>query len=312
MLLVTLIIVGLVVGSWQLAHRSSPLVRRWAPSGFTRRTAGPLSVLDSGPTPRGADEVVVLLHGLGATGKYFGAFYDGLSRDRRVVIVDLLGFGHSLDEERRDFEVDDHVAALDQALDALGLAGADVVLAAHSMSATIALSWADRNLVRAQHVYLWGPPIYPDAEAAEAVGKQHGVLGRLFLLDSNWAERVCRFSCDNRELSGQLIALTAPRWPTPVSHAAARHTWAAYHGSLRALILDVDWSEVLPASVPVTIFHGDDDPIGDPSYISELVGRAELTVVPGADHHVALQRPELLFDALRRRPAQRRQTPDVE
>lgn len=286
------------IATWQLAHRMSPLVRRWSPSSFPRRTAGLLSVLDSGPTGRTGEQVLVLLHGLGATGDYFGAFYDGLSRKRRVVIVDLLGFGHSLDEERTDFGIDAHVDALDQTLAELGLAESNVVVAAHSMSTGIALTWADRNRRRARHVYLWGPPIYPRETASESVGKEYGMMGRLFALDTRWAERACRINCLNRDVSGRVMAFMAPRWPTEVSSDAGRHTWDAYHRSLQSLILDFNWSAVLPASVPVTIFHGVDDPIGDQSHIAKISGSAKVINVAGADHHIALQHPELLFDAL--------------
>lgn len=297
-LIIVVIVVLVVIGVWQLVHRTSPLVRRWAPSSFPRRAAGSLSVLDSGPTSLSTQDVVVLLHGLGATGTYFGAFYDGLSRRHRVVVVDLLGFGHSLDEFRGDFEVRDHVEALDRALGELGLGAANVVLAAHSMSAAIALTWANQHRDRVHHVYLWGPPIYPNKHAARAVGKEFGLTGRLFLLDANWAERACRTSCEHRNVSAQVMSLMAPRWPTSVSSAAARHTWESYNGSLRALILEFDWSEVLPASVPVTIFHGLDDPIGDQDHISMIAGDTKLVAIPGAGHHVALHHPELLFDAL--------------
>jgi pimeloyl-ACP methyl ester carboxylesterase len=297
-ILVTAAVAAAAIGTWQVAHRTSPLVRRWNPSSFPRRTAGPLSVLDSGPTGRPNEEVLVLLHGLGATGDYFGAFYDGLSRERRVVIVDLLGFGHSLDEERTDFSIDAHVDSLDQALDALGLNETDVVLAAHSMSTAIALTWADRNRQRTQHVYLWGPPIYPAEAASRSVGKEYGPMGRLFALDTKWAERACRINCMNRDVSGRMMALMAPRWPTEVSRDAGLHTWDAYHHSLRSLILDFNWSKVLPASVPVTIFHGADDPIGDQSHIAKLAGTAKVIKVAEADHHVALQHPELLLEAL--------------
>ncbi len=242
----------------------------------------------------------MLLHGLGATGNYFGAFYDGLSRRRRVVIIDLLGFGHSLDEERAQFGVDDHVDALDQALESLGLGQSNVALAAHSMSTAVALTWADRNRERTTHVYLWGPPIYPNAADAQSVANEYGFMGRLFALDTKWAERACRVNCWNRELSGQMMALMAPRWPTEVSSDASQHTWDAYHLSLRKLILDFDWSDVLPASVPVTIFHGADDPIGDQTHITKIVGAGDVVNVPGADHHIALEHPELLFDALDR------------
>lgn len=299
LLIVLLVLAATAAAAWQVIHRTSPLVRRWSPSSFPRRTSGPLSVLDSGSTGRPEEQVVVLLHGLGATGSYFGAFYDGLSRTRRVVIVDLLGFGHSLDEERTDFGVDAHVDALDEALDGLGVGAADVVLAAHSMSAAVALTWADRNRGRAHHVYLWGPPIYPPgADVSRSIGKEYGLMGRLFALDTKWAERACRINCMNRELSGRAMALMAPRWPIAVSGEASRHTWDAYHQSLRALLLDFSWPDVLPASVPVTVFRGADDPIGDRAHIARLVREANVVTVASSDHHVALQHPELLFDAL--------------
>lgn len=292
----TITVVGIV--AWLALHRTSSLVQRWSASSFPRHTAGSLSVRDSGTTGRPKEEVVLLLHGLGATGDYFGAFYDGLSRKRRVVIVDLLGFGHSLDEDRSDFSVDAHAAALDHALVALDLADSKVVLAAHSMSSAIALTWADRHRDRAVGVFLWGPPIYPFQAAAESVGKEYGVMGRLFALDTKWADRACRVNCWNRDFSGRMMALMAPRWPTEVSSGASLHTWQAYHGSLRSLILDFDWQRVLPPSVPVTVFHGTDDPIGDQSYTARLAAGATIVNVPGADHHVALEHPELLFDAL--------------
>ncbi len=294
----TLVVGVVVVGSWQAVHRSSSLVRRWHPSSFPRHTAGPLSVLDSGPTGRPNEEIVVLLHGLGATGDYFGAFYDGLSRRRRVVIVDLLGFGHSLDERREHFDLDDHVDALDQALDALGLMESGVVLAAHSMSTAIALTWADRNRNRTRHVYLWGPPIYPNESAAKSVASEYGLMGRLFALDTKWAERACQINCLNRNVSGKMMAVMSPRWPIEISSDASQHTWEAYHLSLRNLILDVNWSRMLPASFPVTMFHGINDPIGDQQHIAKVARNATIIDVADADHHVALQHPELLFDLL--------------
>lgn len=286
--------------AWQAIHRTAPLVRRWQPSSFPRRTAGELSVLDSGPTGRHDERIIVFMHGLGATSEYFGAFYDGLSRRDRVVIVDLLGFGHSLDEERTDFGIDDHVAALDSVLDALDVGERPIVFAAHSMASASALTWADRHRERVDHVYLWGPPIYPDETAARSVAKHYGPMGRLFLLDTKWAERACRINCANRSLSGAAMAAMAPRWPVEVSSQASRHTWEAYHLSLRNLVLEFNWSRVLPASVPVTIWRGADDPIGDAAYIKRIAGTATVVTIAGGDHHVPLHHPELLFDAIAR------------
>ena len=296
-LLAVVLFIG-AVALWQFLHRTSTLVRRWSPSSFPRHTAGPLSIRDSGSTGRPDEEVVVLLHGLGATGDYFGAFYDGLSRRRRVLIVDLLGFGHSLDEHRHDFGVEAHVDALDRAFEALALDDSNVIVASHSMSSAIALTWADRNRERTRQVVLWGPPIYSKGAAERGIGKEYGLMARLFALDTKWAERACRINCANRELSGRMMALASPRWPTPVSRGASKHTWDAYHGSLRSLILEFDWTRVLPASVPVMVFRGTKDQIGDPAYIAKLARGAAVVNVPGADHHVALEHPSLLFEAL--------------
>lgn len=258
---------------------------------------GPLGLRYSGPTRRDND-VVLLLHGLGMTGDYFGSYYDELRRDRRVLIVDLLGFGRSIDEQRSSFGLDDHVDALDEMLTELGLDSASVAGAAHSMSPAIALAWSARHPDRTDHVYLWGPPVYPDADAARDVGDEYGAMSRLFLLDTRWAELACRVNCWNRTLSGWVMAAMAPSWPTAVSRQASRHTWAAYNGSLRSLVLDVDWTALLPAEVPLTIWRGTHDTIGDDELIEKLANPASITDIDDAGHHVALRRPDLLIDEL--------------
>lgn len=47
----------------------------------------------------------------------FGADYEQLGSANRVVIPDLLGFGRSIDEQRRALEADDHMDALDELLE---------------------------------------------------------------------------------------------------------------------------------------------------------------------------------------------------
>lgn len=292
---------GTATALWQVLHRTSPLVQRWTPSTLPQRDADSLSVRDSGPPSTPGDRpTLLLLHGLGATGDYFGGVYDSIAASRRVVVPDLLGFGASLDKNRTDFSLAAHLDALDRALDALELGNSKLVLAAHSMAAAIALSWAQRHPDRIDHVYLWGPPIFADTNRARAVGANFGLMSRLLLMDTAVAEWACRLNCANRDLSGRLMSLLAPRWPTAISRDASQHTWDAYQGSLRSLVLDIDWHELLPASAPFTIWRSTDDAIGDHDHITGLNGTRSVTLVAGAGHHVALQRPDLLIDAVDR------------
>ena len=62
---------------------------RLAPGRRRAALAGGLSVRTAGD----GDRVVILLHGLAASGDYFGAGYDELAEDARLVICDLRGFG---------------------------------------------------------------------------------------------------------------------------------------------------------------------------------------------------------------------------
>jgi pimeloyl-ACP methyl ester carboxylesterase len=298
-------IVSLV--TWEIVHRRSRIVRLWNPSSFPGRFGGGLGVLEGGVVSDllgdRDPEAIVLLHGLGSTADYFGDVYEGLANTHRLVMPDLLGFGRSLDEQRVDFGIDAHVHALEGALAALGLGERRLHFAAHSMGASLALAFAKRHPDRVVGVVLWSPPVYPptsSSEAIERLGDEVGGLSRVLLADNEWAQRLCRWNCDHRRASGWVMAALAPTWPIDVSRRAALHTWDAFMGSLGSLVVDADWAELFDLDAPVTVVRGADDTIGDRAYLASVAQRASIVDVEGADHHVALTHPHLLFDLLDR------------
>lgn len=306
-LVLAVAIVGLVV--WETRHRRSDIVRAWNPSTCPGRVGGGLGVLHGG---RISDrlgpeepEAVVLLHGLGATADYFGDVYEGVARERRLVMPDLLGFGRSLDERRERFDLDAHVTALENVLDSIGLGTARLAIGAHSMGSAIALAFARRHPDRVTKVLLWSPPVLAarpldegDDTSTDGLRDHAGPMTRLFLLDTEWAHRICRWSCANRPLAGWVAAALAPRFPVPISRRSVLHTWPAYVGSLRSLVLDADWDELFATEVPVVVVRGADDEIGDLGELTRVARRADVHHVIDADHHVALTHPHLLFDLL--------------
>jgi pimeloyl-ACP methyl ester carboxylesterase len=275
---------------WAAAHMSSPAVQAWAQPSARRRTAGPLNTAITGD--RDAD-VILLLHGLGATGDYFGSLYDDLAREHLLVIPDLLGFGRSLRHDRTDFSPTAHLDALDEMFDALDLGDATVTIGAHSMGSAIALRWAQRHPTRARGIVLFGPPIYSrPADAVNAVGAA-GPMAQMFLLDTDWAHRLCRFSCSNRRASGAVMAALSPRLPIPLARQASLHTWEAYRQSIINLVIDADWPALLSVDAPVTLVRGECDRIGDIGAIVDLATDAQIANVARADHHVAITHSEL-------------------
>lgn len=288
--------VGLL--AWQIAHRTSPLVRRWTRTSFKRRAVGPLSVLDGGPPAIDSGSTVILLHGLGATSDYFGGAYDGLARRHRVLIPDLLGFGGSLDESRTDFGLEAHCRALTATFDAAGVSESRIILVSHSMSASLALEFARVHADRVVRVILLAPPVYRSEQSARAAAEHFRGFSRLFLLDEKWSRRLCRWNCEHRRLSGLLMAALAPRWPTAISTNGSQHSWDAYSGSLTALVLQADWSALFAGAANATVVRGALDDVGDVSYLSELVPSEFHIMVPGAAHHLPLSHPELLYGLL--------------
>ncbi|MEL7210172.1 MAG: alpha/beta fold hydrolase, partial [Actinomycetota bacterium] len=114
---------------------------------------------------------MLLLHGLLSSNATFGAAYDRLGGSATVVAPDLLGFGASLDEALETPGIDDHLDAIDAALDHLDLGDRPVLAAGHSLGSLLALHWGARHPERCKEVVAWCPPLFvDDAEAFGGIG----------------------------------------------------------------------------------------------------------------------------------------------
>jgi len=120
--------------------RDLPNVSAWwfKPSGSPAR----LYLLDVGP-PNAKNPPLVLFHGDGAIGnRDFYPIFAGLSRRRRVIAVDLPGFGRS-ERNGDDFAPDQMVRQVASVVDALGLRRVDVL--GHSSGGPLALLFAAQS-----------------------------------------------------------------------------------------------------------------------------------------------------------------------
>lgn len=292
---------ALGAAGWAARHFSSLAVRTWEPPTLAGQRWGRLWARSGGD---GAT-AVILLHGLVSTGDIFGAGFDRLAETHRVVVPDLLGFGRSLDETRTAFSTDDHLDALDQLAEATGALSANrIVVGAHSMGSSLALQWASRHPDRVARVVCWGAPIYPSPTAARA-HISGSTMARLFVLETDWAQRACALSCRHRLAAGLLTAATEPRLPVPIARAVPLHTWPAYRDAMRHLVINTDWAQLLTFldhnRTQLRLVWGDGDPVGDRNHAEHLVHthpEVEMTVVSGADHQLPTTNPATCVDHL--------------
>lgn len=262
---------------------------RWMPPGGRVVQTSSLSARVLGET----GPPVLLLHGLVASGLYWGGAYDRLARHHRLVVPDLLGFGRS-PRPPSGYGPDEHVSALLACLDELGIDG-PVVVGAHSLGALIALRLAATHPERVTSVVAFGPPLYPDAQTARAHVRATSPMARLFVLPGGLAETACRWTCDHRALAGQISILTHPSLPPAVAADGVQHSWASYAETLQEVILAAEGSTwVDQVGCPALLVAGDRDPVVDHDYLRQVAfthDNFELLEQSG-DHNMALRRPD--------------------
>lgn len=245
----------------------------------------------------GGTSATALLHGITGSGDIFGAGYDRLARDSRMVVPDLLGFGASLDLDREDFSLEAHLDALDDMLGVLGLDQLPLTVVGHSMGAVLALHWAARRPAVHKVVTLCAPLYISSDEVARHLSEM-GWLEKLFALETPLATRTCALMCRYRWWAQWLAVVISPQWPVPIARQGVLHTWDAYLGGMNGIIQRSGWLQVLDrldaAHVPVLMLEGARDPVpvaGRTAALADRFARVETREHPRAGHDLPVSHP---------------------
>lgn len=267
------VLAGLAATATVRLRRARRAARTWRPPAGEHRRAGPLAVRTLGD----AGSPVLLLHGLMASGVFWGATYDSLAAEHRLIVPDLLGFGGSA-RPATGYGPDDHVRALLDCLDVLGV-GEPVTIGAHSLGCLVALRMAATHPHRVSGVVGFGPPIYRDAaEAGSRIGSS-GPMARLFALPGPLARRACAWLCRHHRIATALAVLTHPRLPTAIAADAVEHSWTSYSQTMtRVILADGARRWVERVDVPIELVAGDRDPVVDRGFLTSWGATAGIDV----------------------------------
>jgi pimeloyl-ACP methyl ester carboxylesterase len=239
--------------------------------------------------------VVVLLHGLAASNRYWSGAYDELADHARLVVPDLLGFGRS---RRPDagYGPDDHADAVAHCLQDLGADDTRAVIVGHSVGALVALRLAMRwpHLVSA--VVGFAPPLFATFGDARRHLDRMGPLARVFGVDTRWAEFACEHLCQrHHRAAARLATWWRPDLPRAVALDAVEHSWASYSETLVRVVLAGDASRWIDeVDVPLRLLVGSRDRICDIDFVKHLASvsrHVEVDVWRDAGHHLPLELP---------------------
>lgn len=289
-----------LVGTWQLDGVRARRALGWSPSRADPLDAG-LYVRRLGTS----GPVLLLLHGLTASGRFWGGSFDPLAARAQLVVPDLLGFGSSPRPET-GFGADDHVDAIVECLERLGLGNAPLVIGAHSLGTLIAVRLAVRYASRVRSVVAFSPPWYADRSSALDAMRGLGPMARLSAVHEGAAHAVCNWVCAHRRAAAALATFVAPELPRAIAVDSVQHTWPSFSESLEVILAAPTSTWLDETDAPMHLVAGGRDPVVDRGYLSRVTARhahVTLEVWPDARHlvplgHAAMAR-SILDDVLR-------------
>jgi pimeloyl-ACP methyl ester carboxylesterase len=127
---------AVVFSTWEPDRQIGPLVARWGadPSSFLELDGMQVHIRDTGP--RDDPTPLVLLHGMSSSLHTYEGWQQSLQQDRRVISVDLPGFGLTGPSPQGDYRIDAYTRFLLRLLDTLGLKR--VVLVGNALGGEVA------------------------------------------------------------------------------------------------------------------------------------------------------------------------------
>ncbi|GAC1345552.1 MAG: hypothetical protein NVSMB29_19820 [Candidatus Dormibacteria bacterium] len=266
------------------------LGRDWMPSS-AHEQSGPLALRllgESGPP-------VVMLHGLGGSGRAWGHAYDSLGERNRLVLPDLLGFGRSA-RPATGYTLEAHADAVAASLDELSI-DQPAVIVGHSFGALVAVTLARRRPELTSGLVLISPPIYRSASEAHAFA--HGAFSRVervIATPNPFAERLCRNLCGRRPgLAARVALFYRNDLPAEIARDGVLHSWESYSesiGELLAARVRPEW--IAELALPVAILHGARDRLPDRALLEKIAATSpqiRFEVIDEADHQVPLAQP---------------------
>lgn len=204
----------------------------------------------------GEGEPVFLLHGWPTSALLWRRVMPAIARHRRVIAVDLPGFGQSSKPLDREYTFDFFADALDGVAEALGVQRFG--LAVHDAGGPIGLYWASRRPGDLERLAVLNTLIYPELGlAVRAFLWAARVPGVRHVMTSRWGlQRGLRFGVgDSRRLAPDAVDSITEPFATDDAREALLRT--LYHLDVEGFRAIAAW---LPAvEVPVQVIYGAKD-----------------------------------------------------
>ena len=271
--------------------------RRGRPVRVPRRAMTPSETLhyeDLGPRDA---PVVVFLHGITGSRRYWRRGVGRLSRSFRLILPDLLGFGLS-PKPHLEYTMEVYRRSVRSLVEGLGLDRRPLMFVAHSLGCLVALEYAALH-PHVGRMALLSLPRYTDPGSAHRLFWRGSPHYRRLLNEHSLAETVAQMKRTGLELTLRYMF----RFPWTVLIDSHKFTFKSLTSTLEHCLLNYRVDEILPAvpPVPTLLVHGAQDSVAPLEHVTPLAARypfMRLRPVAGTGHHVFLTHTRLCLDLI--------------
>jgi pimeloyl-ACP methyl ester carboxylesterase len=243
---------------------------------------------------------LVMLPGFTGSSSTWDAYISSLSKNYRLVLLDVLGFGNSPKPMAFNYSQAEHLQAIEQTLQSLALK-TPFHFVSYSMGCLMALAYAERFSTKVDKLVLLALPLYFSEQEARHTVKKSSLFIRLMGTDNWLAQTACQFMCTFQPLFQKVAPFLSPTVPANVARDGMLHNWSSYSQTLKHFIFEADglaWlREVSQSGHKLLLLHGTADrlaPINNVRTLTKGLSNLDLIEFPQAEHNLTFTRSEAI------------------
>src|SRR5882672_10093355 len=184
--------------------------------------------------------VVLFLHGITGSRRYWQRKVRPLARDHRLVLPDLIGFGLS-PKPYVEYTIDLYRDSVRGLVEELDLAGRPLVIVGHSLGSLVALEYAARHGAHVTRMILFSLPRFTDPVSAHRIFWRGSPHYRRLLNEHSLAETIAQMKRSGIEITLRYIF----RFPWRVLVDSHKFTFRSLTSTLECCLLNYQVDSIL-------------------------------------------------------------------
>lgn len=224
---------------------------------------------------------IVLLHGIAATSKTYENLVNIIDTSKyRVIALDLLGFGQSPKPKNIRYSVDDHIWAIQNTLNKLGVKK-PFVLAGHSMGSIIAAHYTHLYPHNVRKLFLLSLPLYKTSDKSPQTiisRKQTDVYLAIF-----------DYMAQQKDITIKVSQKIKKYLKINDGMDVSSETWNSFRLSLKNTVVNQNtYEDISSITCPIKIIYGTLDSFLVMANIDNLADNSNIriTKIVGAHHSI--------------------------